>query len=105
MAKNKKTKKQKIIADLRRQLSNSQTAELISPVNSPKQTTHQQQVTHTYNAPAQQVVVKKSSYELLYPFVYKDLQKTAFVTFGILLADFVLYFILNNHVMGLSNAG
>src|SRR5581483_7606647 len=101
MAKHKKTKKQKLIADLRRQLQ-TQKAPTLTPQTSNINDNKSPQASnlgYNYSASFTQVAVKKSSYEMLYPFVLNDLRKTTIITFIILLGYMLIYLLFNNHFL------
>jgi hypothetical protein len=87
MAKKRKTKEQKKLADLRHNFE------------------------HTYKLPASPSVSIKPAYNTKieaktstisinsYPFLKKDLSKTGLLTLGILAFQIILFFILKNHII------
>ena len=90
MAKKKKTRQQKIIADLRRQINASQTksAPVLPSLNLPKvNLSEKKQATATF--------VNMS-------YLVKDLQKTAILTTSMIAFQLILLFILKNHIITLN---
>ena len=80
-AKHKKTRKQKIIADYRRNVYILETN--ISPLLSPNLN----------------VVVNANSQS--YSYVLKDVLKTGLLTFSIVIGELVLYFLFKNHIIAI----
>lgn len=102
MAKHKKTKQQKIIADLRRKLQYENQTTL-----SKKPSTEQAIFTHakTTNLP-KEFSFKKPSENLQnrivnnnYPYLKHDLFKTGILTGSIVFAQLFLFFLLKNHII------
>lgn len=102
MAKHKKTKQQKIIADLRRQLQYE------SQTTSSKKLPTEQSISiqpKTINLP-KEFSFKKPSENLQnkivnnnYPYLKHDLFKTAVLTGSIIFAQLFLFFVLKNHII------
>ncbi len=93
MAKKKKTRQQKIIADLRRQIYASQDHVVVSV----KKETPENQVPSSIiktNIP----IRKPEIFTNTYPYLVKDLRKTAILSAAIILGQFILLFILKNHI-------
>ena len=93
MAKKKKTRQQKIIADLRRQVYASQDHP-VSPVIKEEKTENHIPVILKSNIP----VKKAEIFTNTYPYLVKDLRKTAILSTAIVLGQFLLLFILKNHI-------
>ena len=100
MAKKKKTRQQKIIADLRRQIYASKTD------NAPfeEKTEKPKQPSLSFKLPAINTVEKKQSFAAITNTSYlaKDLQKTAILTASIITAQLILLFVLKNHILVLN---
>jgi len=102
MAKHKKTKQQKIIADLRRQLQyENQTTSSKKP--STEQAISNQAKTislpkeFSYKNPSENLQNKIASNN--YPYLKHDLFKTGVLTGSIIIAQLILFFILKNHLV------
>jgi hypothetical protein len=102
MAKKKKTRQQKIIADLRRQINASQTKS--APVER-KIEKHEQPVRAaiTLNLPKVNLSENKQTTGTFVNMSYllKDLQKTSILTASIIAFQLILLFVLKNHVITL----
>jgi hypothetical protein len=101
MAKKKKTRQQKIIADLRRQINASQ--EKSAPVEK-KIERHEKPVSPSLTLPVVNLNERKqtSSTFTNISYLIKDLRKTAILTTSIVACQLILLFILKNHVVTLS---
>jgi hypothetical protein len=101
MAKKKKTRQQKIIADLRRQINASQ--EKSTPIEK-KIEKREQPISRSLTLPVINLNEKKqvSSTFTNIPYLIKDLRKTAILTTSMVACQLVLLFILKNHVITLS---
>jgi hypothetical protein len=89
MAKKRKTREQKILADARHNFSHTLTGQ--TPLTVKIQT----QITPsilTQNAP--KIVALNQ-----YPYLIKDLSKTALLTLGIFIFQIILFTLLRNHVL------
>lgn len=93
MAKKKKTRQQKIIADLRRQVTLSKPQES-KPETKPKNFSNPALITY---APKIRAVT--------YPYLKKDLQKTAILTSSVIALQMILYFLLKSHILVLPRLG
>ena len=91
MSKKKKTRQQKIIADLRRQVTTTHT-------DFSSNEGHQPTVLYT---PTQKSIytmnTNKQAYTISYSDISHDLSKTSLLTFAIIAFDMVLFFLLKNH--------
>ena len=100
MAKKKKTRQQKIIADLRRQLYTSQTKYAPLEIKTEKNT---QSVSITLpKQPSLNTTIPKipaPAFTNTYPYLAKDLKKTAILTTAIFAAQLILFFTLVNHII------
>lgn len=88
MSKRRKTKQQKIIADLRRKVSENTTE---APLPQVYHQTHQPQValeTQSVNL-----------YTIPSSYVYRDLRKTAMVSIALLLFEILLFILFKNHIL------
>ena len=101
MAKHKKTKQQKIIADLRRQLQyENQTTSSKKP--STEQAISNQAKTislpkeFSYKNPSENLQNKTKT---AYPYLKHDLFKTGVLTSSIVFAQLFLFFLLKNHII------
>lgn len=91
MAKHKKTREQKKIADLRRQIYAA----------NPPIATLELKTERTEEKPAFSIpTAKSSSYSTLVntSYLIKDLRKTAILTAAIVAVQFILLFLLKNHI-------
>lgn len=102
MAKKKKTRQQKIIADLRRQISASQPE---SNLVIEKKIEKKEQVS-SFNLKESYLPEKKqsvSTYSLVNTsYLIKDLRKTTVLTLSIIAAQLILLFILRSHMFVLN---
>ena len=89
MAKKRKTREQKILADLRHNFSHTFTSEIAPSVKI------QPQITSTILKTTTQKTVAVNAY----PYLIKDLSKTAILTFAIFIAQIILFTLLRNHVL------
>jgi hypothetical protein len=101
MAKKKKTRQQKIIADLRRQINASQpkSAPVEKKIEKSKKPT-----SPSLNLPIINLSEKKQASSTFTNIAYlaKDLQKTAILTTSIIACQLILLFILKNHIITLN---
>ncbi len=95
MAKKKKTRQQKIIADLRRQLNASTNHVTFSVSNEEKKETPVIQT--TFKAP----IKRQEIFTNTYPYLVKDLRKTAILSAVIIVLQFLLLFILKAHIFSI----
>jgi hypothetical protein len=92
MAKKRKTKEQKKLADLRHNFTHSLVKNSISEAKiSLVSKTKAKTLSETPNT--------KTENE--YPYLIKDLSKTTMLTAGILTVQFVLFFLLKNHIISI----
>jgi hypothetical protein len=89
----RKTRQQKIIADLRRQLSSSEIEQI--KIKEP-----QEKPTTKYSYEEKKVEIKATQH-LMYtnPYLSKDLIKTAFLTTGIVLGQLILFYLFRQHIL------
>ncbi|MCL6096426.1 MAG: hypothetical protein M1444_01955 [Patescibacteria group bacterium] len=101
MAKKKKTRQQKIIADLRRQINASQKKS--APVEK-KIENRQQTIIPSLNLPQINLSETKQTAGAFANMSYlvKDLQKTTILTASIISFQLILLFILKNHIITLN---
>lgn len=101
MAKKKKTRQQKIIADLRRQVYASQSE---SNLVIEKKVEKQEQSPSSFRLPTVTAIEKKQSFATAIntSFLVKDLQKTAILTASIVAVQLILLFILKSHIFVLN---
>lgn len=94
----RKTRQQKIIADLRRQVNASQTKS--APLEK-KVEKREQPLPHSFNLPALNLTEKKQFVSTFTNTTYliKDLRKTAILTTSIVAAQLILLLILKNHIL------
>lgn len=106
MSKHHKTRNQKIISDLRRKLQtvNSPT---VNHIVYPEKSIQERKVSLSGNRSIQfgNTSYKSGSYVDLAPYLYRDLMKTALLVSSIIAAQFILFFLLKNHVIALPIAG
>ena len=90
MAKKRKTREEKKLADLRHSFTKTIAEKPVFTIQ-----------TKTIETPSLKSEAKKtkSDFGQNYPFLAKDLSKTAIVTSGILAFQILLYFILTNHML------
>jgi hypothetical protein len=100
MAKKKKTRQQKIIADLRRQIDASERKS--APVEKKKEK-REQPITPSLNLPKVNISQAKQTTDTFTntSYLVKDLRKTAILSTSIIAFQIVLLFILKNHVITL----
>ena len=91
MAKKRKTKQEKVIADLRRQLVQP-TASSSPEALRPSYTLSSTAFSHKHSSPVNQKLHNKPVTN--YSYVASDLRKTALLTFLALAVQFVLYFVM-----------
>jgi len=96
----RKTRQQKIIADLRRQLSTTK----IEPVRTQILTRDKLATEETPQEKKVNTVINnivKDTKHLAYtnPYLAKDLRKTAILTTGIILAQLLLFFLFRQHIL------
>ncbi len=91
MAKKRKTREEKILADLRHSFTHSQGAHKVISEAKNKPETQSILIPQYKN----QATVSVSAY----PYLVKDLSKTAILTGAILVFQVALYFLLKNHVL------
>lgn len=101
MAKRKKTRQQKIIADLRRQINASQTKSV--PLEE-KIEKREQSLSLSLNLPKLNLSEKKQPVSTFTDTSYliKDLRKTAVLTTSIIAVQLILLFILKNNILTLN---
>ncbi len=101
MAKRKKTRQQKIIADLRRQINASQTK---SAPFEEKIEKREQSLSLSLNLPKLKLSEKKQPVSTFTntSYLIKDLQKTAILTTSIVAFQLILLFILKSHIITLN---
>ena len=90
MAKQRKTREQKKLADSRHQFVHTLTSQTLPAVkiqNQPKD------IIRPQKQPNQQISINK------YPYLVKDLSKTGMLTLGILAFQIILFGLLKNHVL------
>lgn len=109
MAKRKKTRQQKIIADLRRklQMEKRSVSSKLSPVIERRSLTS----LRTGSAIPRQAQDKSLGFTTVYPeqsrrarndnysYLFHDLSKTGILTGGIIAAQLILFFLLKNHII------
>ena len=94
MAKKKKTKQQKVVADLRRQLlkrnlSNQSEPPVVKTVEIKKPLEKEPQIK----------VTEKKEEDLNYNYLAHDLKKTAILTSSVIALQIILYFALTNKIL------
>ncbi len=101
MAKKKKTRQQKIIADLRRQINASQ---IKSALVEKKVEKEKHPILPSFNLPKVNLSENKQTPSTFTNMSYlaKDLQKTAILTMSIIAFQLILLFILKNHIITLN---
>lgn len=94
----RKTRQQKIIADLRRQINASQTKS--APLEK-KVEKREQPLSPSLNLPALNLSPKKQTISTFTntSYLIKDLQKTAILTTSIIAVQLILLVILKNHIL------
>jgi hypothetical protein len=95
MAKKKKTRQQKIIADLRRQIPTSQN---LTVSYEPKREAEKIQITQLPKVST----FKNPGITTINPtYLIKDLQKTTILSLAIVAGQFILLFLLKNHIISI----
>ncbi len=89
MAKKRKTREQKILADLRHNFKHNFTGQAAATDKTPVQ------ITPSMLMPKPQKTVALNEY----PYLIKDLSKTAILTLGIFVFQIILLALLKNHVL------
>ncbi|HUD09714.1 MAG TPA: hypothetical protein VMR77_02850 [Patescibacteria group bacterium] len=89
MAKKRKTREQKILADLRHNFKHNFISQ--APLTEKIQT----QITPSIMMP----ITQKTAALNAYPYLIKDLTKTAMLTLGIFAFQIILFALLKNHVL------
>ena len=104
MAKKRKTRQQKILADLRHNFNHAIVNQKMPSVNIPakresyKQKFPSEQVQKTALIKTAQKFQSPSSANA-YPYLIKDLSKTGILTVAILTFQITLFFLLKNHIL------
>lgn len=96
MSKHKKTREQKIIADLRRKLSLQ-----AGQAETAKQST----TPFSYSYSSSETITKPSAIIYTHEFLYRDLFKTAFLTLSIVVFEMLLFLLLKNNILRLPFGG
>ena len=97
MSKHNKTRNQKIISDLRRKLQTVNSS-VTNSIAFPEKSMQEKKISLSENRTTQ-------LYVNLAPYLYRDLMKTALLVSLIIAAQFILFFLLKNHVIALPIAG
>ena len=94
----RKTRQQKIIADLRRQINASQIKSV--PLEK-KIERHEQPLSPSFKFPSLNLTEKKQPISTFtnVPYLIKDLRKTAILTTSIIAIQLILLLILKNHIL------
>jgi len=99
----KKTRKQKALADLHRKLQSLKSQNLVvsrEEKNTKAKEIHQIRIPEVSIRPS--INIPSSDFSKnIYPFLLRDIKKTGILTFGILGIQFILFFLLKNHVLSL----
>ncbi|MBI2074327.1 MAG: hypothetical protein HYT83_00645 [Candidatus Levybacteria bacterium] len=107
MSKRKKTRQQKIIADLRRKLQStshpSSTSQAIDNKSIVQNTLPNQEKQTNTNKFISTYITNKVVSAGVYSYLPYDLQKTFFLTTSIVAVELLLFFLLRNHVIVLPN--
>ena len=94
----RKTKQQKMIADLKRKI---QSKESVSPSQTSASPVHGT-TTFTFSAPKNTTsYTPRVQSHALYALPFADLKKTAIVTSTVLIAQVILFFLLRHHIITL----
>lgn len=96
MAKQRKTREQKKVADLRHKFSHALTSQIPPAVKIQIQTKDLISPSNIHN---QRVAINK------YPYLVKDLSKTGMLTLGIIAFQIILFALLKNHTIGIPGIG
>ena len=100
MAKRKRTKKQKVISDLRRQLHTVQPTVTETSPTRQDATPTQESRGISYSFSKQQAISgaapRRNSFDQLVTYLPHDLRKTATVTLAIITAEIILFFVTRN---------
>lgn len=96
MAKHRKTREQKKLADSRHKFSHTLTSQIPPAV---KIQIQPKDVVRPSNIPNQQISTSK------YPYLVKDLSKTGMLTLGILTFQIILFALLKNHAVRIPGIG
>lgn len=99
MAKRKKTRQQKIIADLRRRLQmekRSAPSEIPSVITSSPAKPDDEAISSIMRLPRPDSIRTRNDN---YSYLFYDLSKTGILTGGIIIAQLVLLFLLKNHIV------
>ncbi len=99
MTKRKKTRQQKIIADLRRNLQSKNQHSFESLQNQHSPVIPQPIIEETYKVIPQVRTATKPLTTGGYVLVASDLIKTVYLTTTIIFAELVLFFLLKNHIL------
>jgi hypothetical protein len=92
MAKKRKTREQKKLADLRHNFTHTLVKNTISEANV--------KLPNKTDKPSEtKIILKTASNE--YPYLMKDLSKTAMLTAAMLTLQFLLFFLIKNHVVNI----
>ena len=94
MAKKKKTRQQKIIADLRRQVNASQ-----SHVEIQKREEKKENPISISLSNKVAIIGKPQIFTNTYPYLVNDLRKTAILSLAIIFAQLIFLFVLRNHLI------
>ena len=95
MAKKKKTRQQKIIADLRRQVNASQ-----SHVEETQKREEKRENPVTISLSNAATTIRKPQiFTNTYPYLVNDLRKTAILSLAIVFAQLIFLFVLRNHIV------
>jgi hypothetical protein len=96
----RKTRQQKIIADLRRQLSTTKTEPIkIEELPKSKLTTAVIPQEKKINSVINNAINDTKHLAYTNPYLSKDLRKTAILTTGIVLGQVVLFFLFRQHIL------
>jgi hypothetical protein len=90
MAKQRKTREQKKLADLRHKFVHTLTSQALPAVKIQSQP---KDIIRPQRQPNQQISINK------YPYLVKDLSKTGMLTLGILTSQIILFVLLKNHAL------
>lgn len=108
MSKHKKTRQEKIIADLRRKLAyqnSTQKSKPLEKLQEKKSVAENKLMTPHFQyqtkPPEINIGSQKTTNSNKYPYLKHDLLKTGILTGSFLIAEFLLFFILKNHFINL----
>lgn len=96
----RRTRKEKIIAELHRKLHTQST--VIRSVNNEEKTSNK---IMTFQIPKTTVLTSSSIRDLQSRYFIADLKKSLFLTSAIIILELFLFFILQKRIFGLSNIG